>query len=82
MLECDVVAEAGGQPRERSSRVLTNRFDHPPGPLPARKEGQIVSEGHPFGYAQGKLSDSRQSRLVGTALPNLADSQEEPRWPM
>ena len=33
--------------------------DHPPDPLPARKGEEIVSEGHPFDYAQGRLSDAR-----------------------
>ncbi len=68
-------------PPRATDRLRRNRFDHPPGSLSfdrlrtglARKGSVIRSEGHPFDYAQGKLSDSGPSAGSGQA-PGLRPS--------
>ena len=54
-----------------------NPFDHPLIPFPsmdagqalARKGEEIISEGHPFDFAQGRLSDSRQRGFAPLHTP-------------
>ncbi len=53
----------------------------------ARKGVEFISEGHPFGDAQGRLSDSQPRRvgpkdsgLLRRALPFFISLLEAPRW--